>query len=157
MENKTFNFKSKYFTLSELTASPTARRLGINNVPTADIIAALQRLVTNVLDPLREEWGAPIIVTSGYRSVKLNTIVGGARSSQHTYGQAADIRTVSDRPEDNRRLRDLLIHLHLPFDQLIDEYDSDWLHVSHRAQGNRQQILSAKRIKGKTVYTPGVR
>ena len=56
MENKTFNFKSKYFTLSELTPSPTARRLGINNVPTADIIAALQRLVTNVLDPLREEW-----------------------------------------------------------------------------------------------------
>lgn len=157
MENKTFNFKSKYFTLEELTASPTARRLGINNVPTSDIIAALQRLVTNILDPLREKWGAPIIVSSGYRCTKLNTIVGGAKSSQHIYGQAADIRTLSDRPADNRLLRDLLIRLNLPFDKLIDEYGCDWLHVSHRAAGNRGQILSAKRVKGKTIYTPGIK
>ena len=127
-----------------MTASPTAQRLGINNKPTADIVAALQRL-------------APIIVSSGYRCVKLNSVVGGARSSQHTFGQAADIRTVSDRPEDNKRLRNLLIKLNLPYDQLIDEYGCDWLHVSHRAAGNRGQILSAKRIKGKTVYTPGVK
>ena len=150
-------WKSKYFTLEEMTASATAKRKGISNKPTPDIVAALQRLVTNVLDPLREEWGAPIIVTSGYRSVKLNTAVGGARGSQHTYGQAADIRTVSDRPEDNRKLRDLLIKLNLPFDQLIDEYNCDWLHVSYRAAGNRGQILSAKWVKGKTVYTPGIK
>lgn len=156
MTQKT-EWKSKYFTLEEMTASATARRLDISNKPTPDIIAALQRLVTNVLDPLREEWGAPIIVTSGYRSVKLNTAVGGARGSQHTYGQAADIRTVSDRPEDNRRLRDLLISLNLPFDQLIDEYNCDWLHVSHRITINRHQLLSAHRIKGKTVYTKGVK
>ena len=99
----------KYFTIEELTASATAKRKGISNKPTADIVAALERLVENVLDPLREAWGAPIIVTSGYRSPKLNAAVGGARGSQHTYGQAADIRTVSDKPEDNRRLRDLLI------------------------------------------------
>ena len=150
-------WKSKYFTLEEMTASATAKRKGISNKPTADIVAALQRLVKNILDPLREEWGAPIIVTSGYRSVKLNSAVGGARGSQHTYGQAADIRTVSDRPEDNRKLRDLLIKLNLPFDQLIDEYNSDWIHVSHRVSGNRGQILSAKRVKGKTVYTTGVK
>ena len=107
-------WKSKYFTLEEMTASATAKRMGISNKPTPDIVAALQRLVTNVLDPLREEWGAPIIVTSGYRS-------------------------------------------HLPYDQLIDEYNSDWLHVSHRAAGNRLQLLSAHRIKGKTVYTKGVK
>lgn len=151
------NWKSKYFTLEELTASPTAKRKGISNKPTVDIVVALQRLVTNVLDPLREAWGAPIIVTSGYRSVKLNTAVGGARGSQHTYGQAADIRTLSDRPADNKRLRDLLIELGLPFDQLIDEYDCDWIHVSHRASGNRGQLLSAKRVKGKTVYSAGVK
>ena len=150
-------WKSKYFTLEEMTASATAKRKGISNKPTADIVAALQRLVKNILDPLREEWGAPIIVTSGYRSVKLNSAVGGARGSQHTYGQAADIRTVSDRPEDNRKLRDLLIKLNLPFDQLIDEYNCDWLHVSYRAAGNRGQILSAKWSKGKTVYTPGIK
>ena len=150
-------WKSKYFTLEEMTASATAKRMGISNKPTPDIVAALQRLVTNVLDPLREEWGAPIIVTSGYRSPQLNVVVGGARGSQHTCGQDADIRTVSDRLEDNRRLRDLLIRLHLPYDQLIDEYNSDWLHVSHRAAGNRLQLLSAHRIKGKTVYTKGVK
>ena len=146
----------KYFTIEELTASATAKRKGISNKPTADIVAALERLVENVLDPLREAWGAPIIVTSGYRSPKLNAAVGGARGSQHTYGQAADIRTVSDRPEDNRRLRDLLISLNLPFDQLIDEFGCDWLHVNYRAGGNRGQILSAKRSGGKTVYIAGL-
>lgn len=150
-------WKSKYFTLQEMTASLAARRLGINNTPTADIVMALQRLVTNVLDPLREEWGAPIIVSSGYRCPKLNAAVGGARQSQHLYGQAADILTLSDKPEENKRLRDLLVRLNLPFDQLIDEYGCDWLHVSHRATGNRGQLLSAKRIGGKTVYTPGIK
>lgn len=151
------NWRGKYFTLEEMTKSPTAVRLGISNKPSADIVAALERLVLNVLDPLREAWGAPIVVTSGYRSPRLNSAVGGARGSQHTYGQAADIRTMGDRPEDNRRLRDLLISLNLPFDQLIDEYGCDWLHVSYRASGNRGQVLSAKRVKGKTVYTPGLK
>lgn len=147
----------KYFTINELTKSPAAIRLGINNKPTAEITAALERLVNNVLDPLREAWGAPIIVTSGYRSPKLNKAVGGAANSQHCYGQAADIRTVSDLPEDNRRLRDLLIKLNLPYDQLIDEFGCNWLHVSHRASGNRGQLLSAKRQGGKTIYIPGVK
>ncbi len=147
----------KYFTINELTKSPAAIRLGINNKPTAEITAALERLVKNVLDPLREAWGAPIIVTSGYRSPKLNKAVGGAANSQHCYGQAADIRTVSDLPEDNRRLRDLLIKLNLPYDQLIDEFGCNWLHVSHRASGNRGQLLTAKRQGGKTIYIPGVK
>lgn len=150
-------WKSKYFTLNELTRSATAKRLGINNAPTSDIVAALQRLVTNVLDPLREEWGAPIIVGSGYRCLKLNKAVGGAKSSQHMYGQAADIHALGDRPEDNRKLRDLLIKLNLPFDQLIDEFGCDWIHVSHRASGNRGQLLSAKRVNGKTVYVAGIK
>lgn len=149
-------WKSKYFTLRELTHSATAIRKGINNTPSEAVKINLQRLVTNILDPLREEWGKPIIVTSGYRSVRLNAAVGGARSSQHVTGEAVDIRTVSDNPADNRKLRDLLIELNLPFDQLIDEYGCDWLHVSHKAIGNRGQLLSAKRVGGKTVYTPGV-
>lgn len=147
----------KYFTLNELTASPTAKRLGISNKPSAEITASLERLVANVLDPLREAWGAPIVVTSGYRSVRLNKAVGGAKTSQHCYGQAADIRTLSDKPEDNKRLRDLLIHLGLPFDQLIDEFGCDWIHVSHRASGNRGQLLTAKRQGGKTVYIAGIK
>ena len=146
----------KYFKIEELTASAAAKRLGISNKPTTGIVIALERLVKNVLDPLREAWGAPIIVTSGYRSVRLNKAVGGAKSSQHCLGQAADIRTVSDLPEENKKLRDLLIKLNLPFDQLIDEFGCDWIHVSYNQKGNRHQILSAKRIKGKTVYSSGI-
>lgn len=153
----TTNWKSKYFTLEELTASLTAKRKGINNTPSADIVANLQRLVTNVLDPLRTEWGKPIIVSSGYRCPKLNTAVGGAKNSQHTLGQAADIRTLSDKPEENRKLRDLLIKLNLPYDQLIDEFGCDWIHVSFSTSHNRRQMLSAKRIKGKTVYITGIK
>lgn len=151
-------WKGKYFTLAELTASPTARRLGIDNTPTAAVTLALAALVHEVLDPLREAWGAPIVVTSGYRSVRLNARVGGARSSQHVLGQAADIRTLSDTPAENRKLRNLLISLNLPFDQLIDEFSCDWLHVSHRPDGiNRGQLLSARREGGKTVYLPGIK
>ena len=125
----------KYFTIEELTRSATAKRLGIDNAPTKSVRANLTALGENILDPLREAWGAPIVVTSGYRCAKLNKAVGGATNSQHLYGQAADIRTVSDRREDNMKLLRKLIELDLPFDKLIAEYvDSqgrpDWIHVS---------------------------
>lgn len=125
----------KYFTIEELTRSATAKRLGIDNTPTKSVRASLTALGENILDPLREAWGAPIIVTSGYRCPALNKAVGGASRSQHLYGQAADIRTVSDRREDNMKLLRKLIELELPFDKLIAEYvDSqgrpDWIHVS---------------------------
>lgn len=147
----------KYFTIHELSTSPTALRLGIRNTPSEAVEQALILLVKDILDPLREAWGAPIIVSSGYRSQRLNSVVGGAKNSQHIYGQAADIHTVSDLPDDNRRLRDLVIRLGLPFDQLIDEFACNWLHVSHKATGNRRQILSATRKSGKTVYTLGIK
>ena len=73
----------KYFTMTELTASATARRKGIDNTPDMQAKANLTALVSNVLDPLRELYGKPIVVTSGYRSVKLNRAVGGAARSQH--------------------------------------------------------------------------
>lgn len=128
----------KYFTMSELCASATARRLGISNIPDEKQAESLRQLVAHVLDPLREAWGAPVVVTSGFRSPRLNAAVGGTRHSQHMLGEAADIRTLSDRPEDNRRLRDLLISLRLPFDQLIDEFGCDWLHVSYRPHPRHQ-------------------
>ena len=146
----------KYFTLRELTSSATAKRLGINNTPSPEVKRNLEALVENVLDPLREAWGAPIIVTSGYRCVKLNNAVGGAKSSQHTTGQAADIRTVADTVGENKKLRDLIVSLGLTFDQLIDEYGSDWIHVSFKADGkNRGQLLSAVKYGRKTVYKAG--
>lgn len=147
----------KYFTLTELTRSATARRLGISNTPTKAVRESLQALAENILDPLREAWGAPIVVTSGYRSPKLNKAVGGASQSQHMYGQAADIRTVSDRREDNMKLLRKLIDLDLPFDKLISEYvDSsgrpDWIHVSY-SPAHRRMKMTCKSGK----YTYGIK
>lgn len=131
----------KYFTMNELTASATAKRLGIPNVPTWREAENLRLLVENVLDPLREAWGKPIIVTSGFRSRMLNNIVGGASNSQHTTGMAADIRTLSDLPQDNEKLFDLAQELNLPFDQLIDEYRYNWVHISYSRYSMRKQVL----------------
>lgn len=131
----------KYFTMSELTSSPTARRKGIDNTPNAAQRASLTALVANILDPLREAYGKPIVVTSGFRCPRLNRAVGGVAKSQHMKGEAADIRTLSDRPSDNKKLFDLIIKLGLPYDQCIDEYGYNWIHVSYTSQGNRRQVL----------------
>ena len=127
--------------MSELTSSPTARRKGIDNTPNGMQRAALTALVTNILDPLREAYGKPIVVTSGFRCPRLNRAVGGVAKSQHMKGEAADIRTLSDRPSDNKKLFDLIIKLGLPYDQCIDEYGYNWIHVSYTSQGNRRQVL----------------
>lgn len=133
-----------YFTLNELTRSATAQRLGIDNTPTAAQKKCLIALVDNILDPLRKAYGKPIIVTSGFRCARLNRAVGGATTSQHTTGQAADIRCVADDAQENKRLFDLIRELKLPFDQLIDEYGYDWVHVSYGPR-QRRQILHIKR------------
>ncbi len=103
--------------------------------------ANLTALASNVLDPLREAYGKPIVVTSGYRSEKLNRAVGGVKNSQHLTGCAADIRSVADTVAENRRLFNLIQQLRLPFDQLIDEHGYDWIHVSHVPGANRRQVL----------------
>lgn len=131
----------KYFTLNELTRSDTAKRMGINNTPGTEVAANLKLLVEKVLDPLRQAWGAPIVVSSGYRCPELNKAVKGAANSQHLLGQAADIHTLNDTVADNRRLFQLVQKLKLPYDQLIDEYGYNWIHVSYTSQGNRRQIL----------------
>ena len=153
----------KYFTLSELTKSATAKRLGIDNTADATTRANLTALIEKVLDPLRERWGMPIIVTSGYRCVALNKAVGGAASSQHTKGEAADIRTVSDSRADNMKLLRCLLRSGIVFDQVIAEYVDaagrpDWIHVSFKRNGaNRGSKLTATKKNGKTVYVSGIR
>ena len=128
----------KYFTIKELSHSDTAVARGIDNYPTAEAIHNLTKLVENVLDPLREKYSKPIRVSSGYRSAILNRSVNGATSSQHRLGEAADI-TVGSK-EENRKLFEI-IRLELPFDQLIDEKDFSWVHVSFREGRNRKQVL----------------
>ena len=133
----------KYFTINELTKSSTAQRLHIYNNPTQEVKDNLNALIDNVLYPLRELYGKPIIVNSGYRSFKLNKAVGGAKNSQHLVGQASDIRTVQNTKESNKQLFELIKNSKLPFDQLINEYDYNWVHVSYSPR-NRRQILTIK-------------
>lgn len=126
--------------MKELTKSSTADKLGIDNTPTTEVSAQLSNLVTHVLDPLREMYGKPITVNSGYRCPKLNAAVGGAKSSQHMRGEAADITGGSR--EENKKLFEL-IRDNLPFDQLLNESDYSWVHVSYVSTSkNRKQILS---------------
>lgn len=130
----------KYFTMKELAKSSTADKLGIDNTPTSEASAQLSNLVTHVLDPLREMYGKPITVNSGYRCPKLNAAVGGAKTSQHMKGEAADITGGSR--EENKKLFEL-IRDNLPFDQLLNESDYSWVHVSYVSTSkNRKQILS---------------
>lgn len=132
----------KYFTIDELCHSDTAILRHISNSPDSESERNLVSLIENVLDPLRESFGKPIYVNSGYRSKTLNTIVGGSITSQHLTGQAADITARVKR--DNRNLFDLLKRQG-NFDQLIWEKGSnlypDWIHVSYSTINNRHQIL----------------
>ena len=131
--------------------SDRATKAGIANEPSIQEVKNLTALIEKVLDPLREAYGRPIIVTSGYRCEQLNKLVGGSASSQHKKGEAADIKTTEDTPEENRKLYDLIIKLKLPFDQLINEYNYDWVHVSFGARHRRQKLKAVKK-NGRTTY-----
>lgn len=129
-----------FFHLSEFIRSATADRQQIDNTPDFTEVENLKRLVDNVLDPLRAQWGKPIIVTSGFRCLALNRAIGGAVSSQHILGQAADIVPQGRKPEDVRRLFKLIQDMKLPFDQLINEQHYSWIHVSYSPR-HRRQVL----------------
>ena len=128
----------KYFTIQELCKSSTATSRKIDNTPNTIVINNLQLLVEHILDPLRERYGKPIYVNSGYRSPALNKAINGAKTSQHMKGLAADITAGSTTK--NKILFELIQELKLPFDQLIDEKNFRWIHVSY-ANKPRKQIL----------------
>lgn len=144
---------TKHFTLEEMTASESAIKLGINNVPTEAQIINLTVLCDKVLEPVREHFEKPILVSSGYRSRTLNVAIGGSKTSQHCYGQAVDI---------NNKGSELLnaqiffwIKDNLEYDQLIWEFgnskEPEWVHVSF-ASVNRKQVLKATKVNGKSTY-----
>lgn len=143
---------SPNFTLEELTQSTSANRLGISNEPTPEVIDNLQLLVTNVLQPLRTALGRSIRVTSGYRSPAVNKAVGGVKSSQHSEGKAVDIVVHGVTPYDVVKF---LIDTNIPFDQAIQEFNQ-WVHISYNKDANRNQVLTAKTIDGKTTYLSGL-
>ena len=133
----------KYFNFPELTASATAERLAIDNTPPSAARKMLTILVEQLLDPIRRHYGAPIIVTSGYRCPALNTAVGGVANSHHIVGCAADITTGTI--DNNRKLFALIIDMQsthgLRFTQLIAEEGYRWLHISYVPGMLRNQII----------------
>lgn len=130
----------KYFTIAELCRSNTADKFLIDNKCTKEQAANMMALVNNVLDPLREAYGKPIRVNSGFRCEKLNKKVGGSKTSDHLHGMAADITAGS--PKENKRLFYLIQELGLPFKQLIDEKGFSWVHVSYDANNLKRQIFA---------------
>lgn len=130
---------AKYFTLGELCKSDVAVEKRIENTPDNPTIERMQALMDECLDKVREMWGKPIGVNSGYRSYELNKAVGGAKNSQHLRGEAADI--TAGTKDNNRKLFDLIVASEIPFDQLIDESGYKWLHISYCKGDNRKQVL----------------
>lgn len=143
----------KHFTIEEFLQSATARAHGIDMTPPPAVAASLEALCANVLDPLRERLGQPVRVSSGYRPPALNPLVGGANSSQHTAGEAADISVNGMTPKE---LCEAIIKFGLPFDQLIEEFGA-WSHVSYRPKGRREVLTARRNAAGKTVYTKGLK
>ena len=121
----------KYFTLEELTSTDT----GLPNNPSPSQKSNLLALTDNVLDPVRMRFGRPIRVNSGFRSQEVNDKVNGAKNSQHLKGEAADLTC-----ENNKKLFEI-IRDNFTFDQLINEYNYSWIHVSFSQLHNRNQIL----------------
>ena len=149
---------SKHFELAEFTRSSTAKRRGISNAPTEAHIENMKLLCSKVLEPIREHFARPIILSSGYRSAALNAATPGASStSQHSSGEAADI----DMDGTNITNAQIFNYIKdtLDFDQLIWEFGTvsnpDWVHVSYESSGRqRKQILRAVKKNGKTSYIP---
>ena len=137
----------KYFTMTEMYGSATAKAKGIDNTPPAAVRVNLSALVENILDPLRKAYRKPITVNCGYRCQELNKAVGGVATSQHLTGQAADITGGS--PEENKKLYNLIKKL--PFDQVIYEFGGQWVHVSYSVRKRREALISFKE-NGTTKY-----
>jgi hypothetical protein len=148
---------SKNLSLAEVIRSETAKRKGVSNMPTEAHIANFKLLAEKVFQPIREHFGVPIHISSGYRSKALNESIKGSSTSQHCSGEAIDIDmdgTAITNAEIFNYIKD-----NLEFDQLIWEFGTDanpdWVHVSYESTGKqRKQILKAVKKGGATSYVP---
>jgi putative chitinase len=148
---------TEHFTLAEMIVSPTAKRLGIPNTPTAEHIENMRYCCEKILEPVRAKFG-PVTINSSYRAPLVNKAVGGSATSQHVNGQAIDFEV---KGVDNKKVADWVAD-NLEFDQVILEFyaagdkNSGWVHASIKKEGgNRKQRLVATKSKaGGTKYTP---
>ena len=130
----------RFFSIGELCRSNVADLKGIPNHPNTYQKMNMEKLIRNVLDPLRFKFGKPIYGNSGFRCATLNELIGGARNSQHMDGKAADI--TSGNKKDNKVIFELAQSMGLEFDQLINENQFSWIHISYNEDNNRNQVLS---------------
>jgi len=142
---------SKNFALSEVTHSNTAKRLGISNEPTKEHMDKLEMLIRSIIQPLRDSIG-PIRISSGYRNPSLNSAIGGSSSSQHCKGEALDIQFWEMGQMNNKVIYDWILNSGIEFDQMINEFDYSWIHISLKEEGNRRQTLEAYKKEGLTKY-----
>ena len=148
---------SKNLSLAEVIRSETAKRKGVSNMPTEAHIANFKLLAEKVFQPIREHFGVPIHISSGYRSAALNKAVGGSATSQHCTGEAIDI-DMDGTTVTNKQIFDF-VKANVNFDQMIWEFGTDanpdWVHVSYNSDGaQRKQILKAVKAGGATKYLP---
>ena len=146
---------SEHLSLSEVTRSESAKRNQISNMPTGEHIANFMLLAEKIFEPIREHFGVPIHISSGYRSKELNAKIGGSATSQHCKGQAIDIDM--DGSTNGVTNADVFEYIkdNLPFDQLIwelgNDTNPDWVHVSYNVK-QRGEILKAVKINNVTKY-----
>jgi zinc D-Ala-D-Ala carboxypeptidase len=145
---------SKNFTLKELTKSDYASRKGIDNTPSSLVVNNLMLLTSKILQPIRDQFGA-VIINSGYRSPQLNVAIGGSKTSDHVLGLAADIEVpnlsnymLAKWCEQNLKFKQLILEFYTPGD-----VESGWVHISY---GSKQQVLTAVKENGKTIYKIGL-
>ena len=144
---------SPNLTLAEVSKSNTAIKLGIDNEPKGEHLNNMIHTANAIFQPMREHFGKPIFVSSGYRSTELNKAIGGASNSQHCKGEALDLDNDAVEYPTNKDIFEYIKN-HLDFDQLIWEFDGAWVHVSYNKDKNRKQVLRALKVNGKTIYQP---
>ena len=143
---------SKNFTLPEIIHSNTAKRLGINNAPNKEHLKSMQVLVRDLIQPMRDVLG-PIRISSGYRNPELNRAIGGSSKSQHCKGEALDLQYWSKGKMCNKEIYDWVVKSGIEFDQMINEFDYSWIHISLKSSNNRKMVLEAYKDKdGDTAY-----
>jgi hypothetical protein len=138
---------SEHLTLAELIRSESAKRNGITNMPTEEHIANLKLLAENIFEPIRANFRCPILISSGYRSKELNAKIGGASGaslSQHCLGQAIDIDMDGTNYGVTNEEIFNYIKAKLPFDQLINEFNYYWVHVSYSDRHRREVLIGYK-------------
>ena len=141
---------SDNYYISDFTRSQTATRLSITEQfePSDEIVNNLKLVATKIVEPIRKVLGSNLILSSGYRCIRLNKAVKGVKNSQHLTGQAVDLEYIENGIKDNQKIIDTVEALKLDYDQMLLEYPvkgvASWIHLSYNSNGNRKEKIIIK-------------